>query len=159
MANTSHIRFTPRVQEVCTKHGLWRGDQPQGALAALLMGAKRLVAPQTGHLYYECDTSQVDMLLAFADALHCSLTAAGLSQADGAALAQWRRRIREASGRAAPAWRPHPAPATARPPTSRTATVQLFGLPPTEPAAKAAYQQHVIKTLRDLVDFSQSSAY
>jgi hypothetical protein len=149
---TIYLNISSRVQRLCRDHALWANGQPRGALATVLTGAvpwpKDL---RTGGIIYECSRPQADAMLALVNTLHNAMRQAGCGQKDGATAAQWRRRIVESIHKARP---PLLFGAPAAP-----AGVDLFGATPAGAKALDMYQRHVMKSLRDLVDFSQSSAY
>lgn len=173
------INLTSRVQQLCETYGLWRKGRPKGALAAVLPAKAAWACPRTDALLYECDRSQVDALLQVAQTLQRDLGNARCSQRDGAAVAQWVRRIRETIAGAA---QRQPAHRTLQPTARSVAATSaqpvrvppcqrrqrrplqagagsLFSPPPTGAKAVEAYRQHTMRCVRELVDFSQSSAY
>lgn len=154
-ARIIYILFTRRVREICAQQNQWARGQPQGALAQLLARAKPWPPlPRSGDVMFECTQPQAEALHAKVRELHASMRAAGINQRDGAAVAQWARRIREAIAKGTP-----PVAARAALPGAALIGLDLFSPPPSDPRVQAAYRQHVMESLRELVDFSQSSAY
>lgn len=149
---TTYLKISVRVQQVCRDHALWANGQPRNALAVVLTGAVAWPKdPHTGCIIYECRSSQVDALLLLLAALRTAMRAAGCSQSDGATVSQWQRRILENRAK------DRPPPIFGAPVGPHG--VDLFGATPASAKARQMYEQHVMKSLRELVDFSQSSAY
>lgn len=149
------LHFSPRILRLLSDYRLWSGDQPQGELALLLAGATRQRCGSTDWAFFEGATpEQLDALRALADKLRDDMRAAGCNQSDGAAAAQWRRRLRECAGRLSGALAPR-----ARTIVVRQGLAPLFPQPPAQGPARKTYEQRVWDALVEFVDFTQSSAW
>lgn len=171
----TRVYFGYALQGYYINRGMWSGNEPQGELAALLNGAEPQIDSTGGATFY----LSLDQLRALQH--HILHAPVEVQFASGQSRGQALRRLREAIEqlefpRVAPG--PHRGPAGGAPVTraqarqassgnrkvrasSSRAPVPFVSLqaPVGDPAKVRSFEEHVMKTLRDFVDFTQSSAY
>jgi hypothetical protein len=153
---TAYFTLSPALQTFYAARGMWINGQPQGALASMLGPMAWLgtawASGQRPISFWASD----EQLAALAD----DLRSVGPRGLNGAQLAQTLRRLREAAVRSGstlatvPSVRP-------RETAGETAPATPFEPLRCPPAGKAkqCFEEHVMRMIRDFVDFTQSSAY
>lgn len=147
-----HVYLSNNMQAFYARRGMWHNGSPQGALQGMLGP----VVPFLCNTHRQAFYLTPEQLAALrADLLAIPATAMGRHQR-----AQFLRRLREAASRAdlvLPATDGQP---TTAQPTAGAAPIPFAPLQaPAHGKAKALFQDHVMRTMREFVDFTQGSSY
>lgn len=145
-----HVYITRNMQAFYARRGMWRNGSPQGALTGMLGPLVPLLSNDHRQAFY-------------VTAEQLAALAADISRVPEGAMrgnqrAQFLRRLREAAGRASlvlPAQPGQPLRAAASCHTVPFTALQA----PTHGKAAALFSEHVMRTVRDFVDFTQTTAY
>lgn len=147
---TPYITITDGLRGFYAARGMWANGQPQGALAAML-GARTPWKSATGDSFF-VSSAQLEELKR-------DLIENGPRGLNPWQISQSLRRFREAAVRSG-------APAGAGRGIERQAASSAVRAMPFEPLkcpasgkAKQSFEDHVMRTIRDFIDYSQSSAY
>jgi hypothetical protein len=148
-----YVSVSTAIARVLAFYGYWSVDagEPRGDLARLLPGAPWA---RLNSCHYECTPAQATTLLAWLDALGQVMSARSAPPNERIAIGQWRRRVREAIAKGTPT-------ARALKTASQLSATAIQGCAPSVIAQNTpqGYAQHCMRSVRELVDFAQGSAW
>lgn len=152
-AGRPHINLSGKLRAFYARRGMWAADRPCGALAQWLGERCPWTAPLGSVAHW---TTHEGLVAMAADAI----AAPPQAWATGHQRAQFLRRLKEAGIRAggarAATQADMPAPEQ---PTRAGVPFAPLRIPPAGTRAHAAFVEHVGRTLRELVEHSQSSEW
>lgn len=156
-----HVHITSNMQALYARCGMWINGSPQGVLAGMLGPLVPFLSNDERQTFY---VSADQLAALWRDMLSVPAEAVG-----GCQHAQFLRRLREAARRAGTgiaeilAAQPgaHPTLGTLQAAAITTAAPVPFHplLCPSHGKAMALFQDHVMRTVREFVDYTQSSEY
>ena len=149
-----YVYITTSMQALYERRGMWR-DGPRGVLAAMLGAPVPVLSNKDRQTFY-VTRDQLAALRADAEAMPPQAWPTYHQRA------QFLRRLREAELRSGLLVQPQAASAARQ--IARRAPAAPAPLPftwerPEQGPAKKLLEDHIIKTLRDFVDYSQGAAY
>jgi hypothetical protein len=154
-----YIGLSNHLQAFYVRRGMWADGKPRGLLATWLGEPVPWTVPYAVHGCVAYWTTHEGLAAMRDDAIAAPPQAWRTYHQR----AQFLRRLREAGERAgAPVGQPQPKPprfGQVAPPAAPGEPFATLAVPPEGTKARAAFERHVMRTLREFVDYTQGTAY